>query len=76
MVVTIVIVNVPALQAIAGIIGAFAALLAGIYAVVTRPLLVTLVRIEGELKDIRGELKTHGERLAKLEERIPPLVRR
>jgi uncharacterized membrane-anchored protein YhcB (DUF1043 family) len=33
-----------------------------------------LDEIKIELKAIRAELKLHGERIARLEERIPPLV--
>ena len=32
--------------------------------------------ITAELRLIRAELKSHGERLARLEERTPPLVHR
>jgi len=32
--------------------------------------------ITAELREIRKELKQHGERLARLEERIPPFVHR
>jgi archaellum component FlaC len=35
-----------------------------------------LDRIEDELRSIGKTLKEHGERLARLEERIPPLVHR
>lgn len=61
-----------ALQALAAVLASFAALMAGLYAIVTRPLLGRLDRIEAELRDIRTELKAHGERLARVEERLPP----
>jgi hypothetical protein len=32
--------------------------------------------IVAELREIRGILREHGERLARLEERIPPLIHR
>lgn len=58
---------------------ALAALLAGLYGVVTRPLLKRMddiVRridnIEIDLRAIHAELKTQGERLTRVEERLPP----
>lgn len=67
-------VNIPLLQAIAAVMGAFAALLGGIYAVVTRPILGRLDDIVKRLERIEVELKTHGERITRMEERIPPAI--
>jgi hypothetical protein len=58
---------------------ALAALLAGLYGVVTRPLLkrmddirADIVLIQTDLRGIHAELKTLGERLTRVEERLPP----
>ena len=63
---------------------ALAAILGGFYAVVTRPLLARMDdilthtgNIDARLTSIEGVLREHGERLARVEERLPPpLVRR
>jgi hypothetical protein len=77
-------VTVGVLQAIAAVIAAYAALLGGLYAIVTRPLLLNMEgigkrmdRMDGKLDRIEAELKAHGERLTRVEERLQsPLVRR
>lgn len=63
-------------QAGAGLMAAYAALFAGIYAVVTRPIenrfadmAVTLKRIEDKLDRIGAKLDNHAERITRPEER-------
>lgn len=63
-------------QAAAGIIAAYAALFAGIWAVITRPIenrltdiIDRLKRVEGKLDSIEGKLELHGERITRVEER-------
>ena len=58
---------------------ALAALLAGLYGVVTVPLLrrmddivKRIDNIETDLRAIHAELKIQGERLTRVEERLPP----
>ena len=70
-------------QAVAAVIAAYAALLGGLYAVVTRPiegrlhdLSQRLDTIEQRLQKIEERLTDFGERIARLEERVPPLVHR
>jgi hypothetical protein len=57
------------LQTAAGLIGAYAALFGGIYAVVTRPLEARLADVIERLKRIEEKLDNHAERIARLEER-------
>jgi hypothetical protein len=67
------------LQTIAALIGAYAALMGGLYLVVTRPIsrLDDIVRrldaLEKEVHEMREDF---GQRLAWLEERTPLLIRR
>jgi len=58
---------------------ALAALLAGLYGVVTRPLLrrmddiaKRIDNIDIDLRGIQAEIKKQGERLVRVEERLPP----
>jgi type II secretory pathway component PulM len=71
------------LQAGAAVLGALAAFTAAMYGVITRPLLKRMDDIRAdlsqfkaetsaELRGIRDELKTQGERLTRVEERLPP----
>lgn len=71
-------------QAIAAIIAAFAALIGGLYAVVTRPLLAQMgtmqISIHAQLDDIKQrlarietKLDSHEQRITRLEERTSPI---
>jgi hypothetical protein len=79
----------PALiQSVVTFLGILAAFMAAMYGVITRPLLKRMDDIRADLlafrtetnanfKEIRTELKSHGERLTRVEERLPPpLIRR
>ena len=55
-------------QTIAVVVGAFAALLAGIYAVVTRPIQRHLAAILRRLARIETKLEDHSTRITRLEE--------
>lgn len=66
-------------QAVAAVIGAYAALLAGMYAVVTRPLVARmddinrrLDAIERRLENIESLLLKHEGRITRVEERTSP----
>jgi hypothetical protein len=56
-------------QAAAGLIAAYAALFAGIWAVVTRPIESRLTDVIDRLKRIEEKLDGHAERITRLEER-------
>lgn len=62
-------------QAVAAILGAYAALFGGIYAVVTRPLQSQLSDIIQRLARIEGKLDDHAQRIARPEERTSLLRR-
>jgi len=55
-------------KTIAVVVGAFAALLAGIYAVVTRPIQRQLAAILRRLARIETKLEDHSTRITRLEE--------
>jgi type II secretory pathway component PulM len=74
--------NIQTWQTIGGVVAAFAALFAGIYAVVTRPLLMSQQSIQAQLTDIiqrltriENKLGDHSERITRLEERTSLLKR-
>lgn len=56
-------------QAMAAMIAALAALLGGLYAIVTRPIQTQLSDIIHRLGRIEDKLDGHGERITRLEER-------
>ena len=60
-------------QAIAAVIGAYAALFAGIYAVVTKPIVSRLESMDRRLERIETLLAAHDQRITRLEERTSPL---
>jgi hypothetical protein len=62
-------------QAIAAVIAAYAALLGGLYAIVTRPLQSQLTDIIRRLERIEIKLDDHSQRITRLEERTSPLHR-
>jgi hypothetical protein len=62
-------------QAIAAVIAAYAALLGGLYAVVTRPIQSPLTDIIRRLERIETKQDDHSQRITRLEERTPPLLR-
>ena len=80
--------NPQAWQAAAAVIGAIAALLAGFYAVITRPLLAQLKSIDSRMAEraqvndiirrlerIETKQDDHPQRITRLEERTSPLHR-
>jgi hypothetical protein len=60
-------------QAIAAVIAAYAALLGGLYAIVTRPLQSQLNDIIRRLERIEAKQDDHSQRITRLEERTSPL---
>jgi hypothetical protein len=62
-------------QAIAAVIAAYAALLGGLYAVITRPLQSQLTDIIRRLERIETKLDDHSQRITRREERTSPLHR-
>jgi hypothetical protein len=68
------------LQTIAALIGAYAALMGGLYLVVTRPIMSRLDdifrRLDALEKEVHEMREDFGQRLAWLEERTPLLIRR
>lgn len=64
------------LQTIAALIGAYAALMGGLYLVITRPIMARLDDIVRRLERIEAKLEDHAQRITRLEERTPPLIRR
>ncbi|HEY6345634.1 MAG TPA: hypothetical protein VIY49_29395 [Bryobacteraceae bacterium] len=69
-------------QAIAAVIAAYAALLGGIYAVVTRPMMARMDAMQAQIADIirpleriETKLDDHSQRITRLEERTLPLHR-
>lgn len=60
--------NLQLWQAIAAVLGAYAALFGGIYAVVTRPLQSQLGDIIQRLARIENKLDDHAQRITRLEE--------
>lgn len=51
---------------------AYAAILGGLYAVITRPIQTQLSDIIQRLGRIETKLENHSERITRLEERTPP----
>jgi hypothetical protein len=62
-------------QAIAAVTASYAALLGGLYAVVTRPIQSQLNDIIRRLERIETKLDDHSQRITRLEERTSPLLR-
>jgi hypothetical protein len=62
-------------QAIAAVIAAYAALLGGLHAIVTRPLQSQLNDIIRRLERIEAKPDDHSQRITRLEERTSPLHR-
>jgi hypothetical protein len=62
-------------QAIAAVIAAYAALLGGLYAIVTRPLQSQLTDIIWRLERIEVKQDDNSHRITRLEERTSPLHR-
>jgi hypothetical protein len=67
-------------QAIAAVLAAYAATIGGIYAVVTKPLILSQTSIQSQLTDIvtrlgriEAKLDNHETRITRLEERTSPL---
>lgn len=69
-------------QAIIAAIAAYATLLASMYVVITKPLLMSLSTMQSQITDIvqrlgriEAKLDNHADRITRLEERVSPFRR-